>query len=69
MTADRKPPREVRAWAGALKGRIDYWTVRPTRHALQNTIGQEYAGGWSNAKRRGWRAVPVRIVPEVADGG
>ena len=42
--------------------------VRPTRQAVQNVVGVEYAGGWSNAKRVGWRAVRVQIIAEAADG-
>ena len=56
--------RPIVCWGAALKGRFDAWTIRPTRAAVQNLIGNDYAGGWSNAKRRGWKAVKVTVKPQ-----
>ncbi len=64
---DRKPPREVRAFCAAGKsGRL-----APSSAAFQAREVREYfnmhGDTWAAAKKRGWRVIPVRIVPEAAD--
>lgn len=67
MTADRKPPREVRAFCAVGKsghlatGSTSLW-AREVREYF-NMHGDT----WAAAKERGWRVIRVRIVPEVAD--
>lgn len=56
MTADRKPPREVRAWASVDdNGRIFVSTICRDREVAE-------ALAWPTD-----RVIRVRIVPEVAD--
>lgn len=70
MTADRKPPREVLAWAVVNDARRPLADcVARTRSEAQARGGAFWGGGWKTARKYGWRVIPVRIVPAVADGG
>lgn len=67
MTADRKPPREVRAFCAAGKsGRLATGSTSLWAREVREYFAR-HGTPWDKAKKAGWRVIPVRIVPEVAD--
>lgn len=69
MTADSKPLREVRAWACVYRDAMPViWTIRALRkEAISAAVDGWSHMSWDELRKRGWRCIRVRIVPEAAD--
>ena len=64
MTTEPKPVKPLVAFAAVdLGGVLITWTMKLRKRNAMAAIGWEFPGGWTEAKRRGYRIVKVRIEP------
>lgn len=60
---EQNPVKPLVAFAAVRDGTIWAWTVQLSAKHVRDTVGNEYSGGWAEAKRYGYRVIKVRIEP------